>query len=151
MISRWRPWQDRVYVFQRKDRRVVVFDRDGRYLGAWAAARYRPHDLKIVGTWSIPPTRSTRREVVTLAAAPHELGTRGVHSERAAKGPLLAEVGGPFNHPTEMMAHPTANLRDGRLPQRRVHRLRGDGRLVTRGARGQGRASSPAHSIRVRR
>ena len=27
--------QDRVYVFQRKDPPVVVFDRDGNYLGSW--------------------------------------------------------------------------------------------------------------------
>ena len=27
--------QDRVYVFQRKDPPVVVFDRDGNYLGCW--------------------------------------------------------------------------------------------------------------------
>src|SRR6202012_6169495 len=27
--------QDRIYVFQRKNPPVVVFDRDGKYLGAW--------------------------------------------------------------------------------------------------------------------
>src|SRR5271168_5066013 len=27
--------QDRVYVFQRKDPPVVIFDRAGKYLGAW--------------------------------------------------------------------------------------------------------------------
>ena len=35
--------QDRVYVFQRKDPPVVVFDRDGKYLGAWGHRRgHRP-------------------------------------------------------------------------------------------------------------
>ncbi len=29
--------QDRVYVFQRKNPPVVVFDRDGKYLGAWGS------------------------------------------------------------------------------------------------------------------
>ena len=41
--------QDRVYVFQRKDPPVVVFDRDGKYLGAWGSGAVRdPHGLKIV-------------------------------------------------------------------------------------------------------
>ena len=41
--------QDRVYVFQRKDPPVVVFDRDGNYLGAWGAGAVKEaHGLKIV-------------------------------------------------------------------------------------------------------
>src|SRR6476659_3092384 len=41
--------QDRVYVFQRKDPPVVVFDRDGAYLGAWGTGEVKdPHGLKIV-------------------------------------------------------------------------------------------------------
>ncbi len=42
--------QDRVYVFQRKDPPVVVFDRDGKYLGAWGSGEVTdPHGLKIIG------------------------------------------------------------------------------------------------------
>ena len=42
--------QDRIYVFQRKDPPVVVFDRDGKYLGAWGSGEVTdPHGLKIVG------------------------------------------------------------------------------------------------------
>ena len=33
--------QDRVYVFQRKDPPSVVFDRDGKYLGAWGSGEVR--------------------------------------------------------------------------------------------------------------
>ena len=41
--------QDRVYVFQRKDPPVVVFDQAGKYLGAWGAGEVTdPHGLKIV-------------------------------------------------------------------------------------------------------
>ena len=41
--------QDRVYVFQRKDPPVVVFDREGKYLGAWGGGEVTdPHGLKIV-------------------------------------------------------------------------------------------------------
>src|SRR6266702_2381310 len=42
--------QDRIYVFQRKDPPVVVFDRDGKYVGAWGSGEVTdPHGLKIVG------------------------------------------------------------------------------------------------------
>src|SRR5438046_10117307 len=42
--------QDRIYVFQRKDPPVVVFDRDGKYLGAWGSGEVTDqHGLKIVG------------------------------------------------------------------------------------------------------
>ena len=41
--------QDRIYVFQRKDPPVVVFDREGKYLGAWGSDEVTdPHGLKIV-------------------------------------------------------------------------------------------------------
>src|SRR5689334_14097442 len=40
--------QDRIYVFQRKDPPVVVFNRDGIYLGAWGSDLVAdPHGLKI--------------------------------------------------------------------------------------------------------
>ena len=35
--------QDRLYVFQRKDPPVVVFDSDGNYLDAWDTARSTRH------------------------------------------------------------------------------------------------------------
>jgi hypothetical protein len=42
--------RDRVYVFQRKDPPVVVFDRDGNYVSAWGTGEVAdPHGLKIVG------------------------------------------------------------------------------------------------------
>jgi hypothetical protein len=40
--------QDGVYVFQRKDPPLVVFDREGQYLGAWGSGAVTdPHGLKI--------------------------------------------------------------------------------------------------------
>ena len=42
--------RDRSYVFQRKDPPVVIFDREGKYLGAWGSGEVTdPHGLKIVG------------------------------------------------------------------------------------------------------
>ncbi|MCI0441104.1 MAG: hypothetical protein L0177_18530, partial [Chloroflexi bacterium] len=42
--------QDRVYVFQRKEPPIVIFDPDGNYLGAWGhKAITLPHGFSIVG------------------------------------------------------------------------------------------------------
>lgn len=53
--------QDRIYVFQRKDPPVVVFDRDGAYLGAWGTGEVTdPHGLKIVDGVVYTTNRTTR-------------------------------------------------------------------------------------------
>ena len=42
--------QDRIYVFQRRDPPVVVFDRNGKHLASWGTGEVTdPHGLKIVG------------------------------------------------------------------------------------------------------
>ena len=42
--------QDRVYVFQRKDPPVVVFDRDGNYLGAWGTGAVKEVAVFVFGS-----------------------------------------------------------------------------------------------------
>jgi DNA-binding beta-propeller fold protein YncE len=129
--------QDRVYVFQRKDPPVVVFDRDGTYLGSWGAGEVTdPHGLKIVDDVVYTTDRSdsvaksfTLKGEVLLA-----LGTPGVHSDTGCTGsPWLApRAAGPFNHPTEMIRHPNGDIyvTDG-YRNARVHRFTGDGKLIT--------------------
>ncbi len=128
--------RDRIYVFQRKDPPVVIFDRDGRYLGAWGSGEVTdPHGLKIVGDTVYTTDRiDSVAKSFTLDGKPLlELGTRGVHSDTGCEGPpyLAARAAGPFNHPTEMIAHPNGDLyvTDG-YRNARVHRFTGDGRLV---------------------
>jgi DNA-binding beta-propeller fold protein YncE len=136
--------QDRIYVFQRKDPPVVMFDRDGRYLGAWGTGEVTdPHGLKIVGDTVYTTDRSDSvAKSFTLVGKPVlELGTRGRHSDTGTVSNWLAErAAGPFNHPTEMMAHPNGDIyvTDG-YRNARVHRFAGDGRLVASwGEPGQG-------------
>jgi DNA-binding beta-propeller fold protein YncE len=128
--------QDRIYVFQRKDPPVVVFDRDGTYLGAWGSGEVTdPHGLKIVGDVVYTTDRSDSvAKSFTLDGKPLlELGTRGAHSDTGCEGApwLGARAAGPFNHPTEMMAHPNGDIyvTDG-YRNARVHRFTRDGRLV---------------------
>ena len=136
--------QDRIYVFQRKDPPVVVFDRDGKYLGAWGSGEVTdPHGLKIVGDVVYTTDRSDSvAKSFTLDGKPLlELGTRGVHSDTGRVTNWLAErAAGPFNHPTEMIGHPNGDIyvTDG-YRNARVHRFTRDGRLVKSwGAPGHG-------------
>ena len=82
--------QDRVYVFQRKDPPVVVFDREGKYLGAWGSGEVTdPHGLKIVDDVVYTTDRSDSvAKSFTLDGKPLlELGQRGVHSDTGCTGP----------------------------------------------------------------
>ena len=127
--------QDRIYVFQRRDPPVVVFDREGKYLRAWGSGEVTdPHGLKIVSDVVYTTDRSDSvAKSFTLDGKPQlELGQRGVHSDTGHVTNWLAErAAGPFNHPTEMMAHPNGDIyvTDG-YRNARVHRFTRDGRLV---------------------
>jgi DNA-binding beta-propeller fold protein YncE len=129
--------QDRVYVFQRKDPPVVVFDREGKYLGAWGSGEVKdPHGLKIINdvVYTTDRSDSVAKAFSLEGKVLLTLGTPGVHSDTGCKGsPWLAErAAGPFNHPTEMIAHPNGDIyvTDG-YRNARVHRFTRDGQLVT--------------------
>lgn len=128
--------QDRVYVFQRQDPPVVIFDRDGNYLGCWGIGAVKEaHGMKIVDDVVYTTDRPDSVAVsFTLDGKPLlVLGKRGVHSDTGCEGrPWLAQrAGEPFNHPTEMMPHPNGDIyvTDG-YRNCRVHRFTRDGRLV---------------------
>jgi hypothetical protein len=136
--------QDRVYVFQRKDPPILVFDRDGRYLGAWGSGEVTdPHGLKIVGDTVYTTDRiDSVAKSFTLDGKPLlELGTRGVGSDTGeVENWLVERAAGPFNHPTEMIRHPNGDIyvTDG-YRNARVHRFSGDGTLkVSWGTPGKG-------------
>ena len=129
--------QDRIYVFQRKDPPVVIFDREGKYLGSWGSGEISdPHGLKIVGdvVYTTDRTGSVAKSFTLDGKPLLELGERGVYSDTGCTGaPWLAvRAAGPFNHPTEMIAHPNGDIyvTDG-YRNARVHRFTRDGRLVT--------------------
>jgi DNA-binding beta-propeller fold protein YncE len=148
--------QDRVYVFQRKDPPVVVFDRDGNYLGSWGTGSVREaHGMKIVDdvVYTTDRPDSVAMSFTLDGKALLTLGTRGVHSDTGAvKAWLVERPGGPFNHPTEMMPHPNGDIyvTDG-YRNCRVHRFTRDGKLVkswgTPG-KGEGQFHLP-HSIAI--
>ena len=136
--------QDRSYVFQRRNPPVVVFDRDGKHLGAWGTGEITdPHGLKIIGdtVYTTDRSDSVAKGFTLDGKVTFQLGTPGRHSDTGEIKNWLAErAAGPFNHPTEMIAHPNGDLyvTDG-YRNARVHRFTRDGRLVkSSGAPGHG-------------
>jgi DNA-binding beta-propeller fold protein YncE len=126
--------EDRVYVFQRKDPPILVFDRDGKYLDAWGSGEViDPHGLKIVGDVAYTTDRTDSvAKSFTLDGKPIlELGTRGEHADTGkVENWFVERAAGPFNHPTEMIRHPNGDIyvTDG-YRNARVHRFSGDGKL----------------------
>ena len=141
--------QDRVYVFQRKDPPVVVFDRDGNYLGCWGIGAVKEaHGLKIVDDVAYTTDRPDSVAMsFTLDGRPLlVLGKRGVHSDTGAvKAWLVERAGGPVQSPHGDDAPPERrHLRDRRLPQlpRAPLHARRPAREVM-GHAGQGRGPVP--------
>jgi len=128
--------QDHIYVFQRRNPPVVVFDRDGKYLGAWGAGEVTdPHGLKIVGdtVYTTDRSDSVAKSFTLDGKVKLALGTPGRHSDTGKIANWLAErAAGPFNHPTEMIRHPNGDIyvTDG-YRNARVHRFAADGTLKT--------------------
>ena len=150
---------DRVYVFQRTDHPVVVFDCDGTYLTAWGiGAITDPHGLSIANDIVYLTDRSDCVAMAfTLDGKPLQvLGRRGVPSDTGCEKPggLVPQAAAPFHYPTEMVASPSGDLyvSDG-YRNARVHRFTCDGqRLQSWGEPGTapGQFHLP-HSIMVAR
>jgi hypothetical protein len=136
--------QDRIYVFQRRDPPVVVFDRSGKYLGSWGAGEISdPHGLKIVGDTMYTTSRadSVAKSFTLDGKVKLSLGTPGQHSDTGkVENWLVERAAGPFNHPTEMLVHPNGDIyiTDG-YRNARVHRFAANGTLKKSwGAPGKG-------------
>ena len=128
--------QDRVYVFQRKDPPVMIFDRDGNFLSSWGLhAITDPHGIFIQNDIVYLTDRADSVALkYTLDGKPLQiLGHRGVHSDTGGERPgdVVPRSAGPFNYPTEMVPGPSGDLyvSDG-YRNSRVHRFSPDGRLL---------------------
>jgi DNA-binding beta-propeller fold protein YncE len=128
--------QNRVYVFQRKDPPIVVFDAHGNYLDSWGVRAFtNPHGLYIADDVAYLTDRDDSVCLVyTLDGKPLQvLGTRGVHSDTGCDTPgaVVPRAAGPFNYPTEMVPSPSGDLyvSDG-YRNARVHRFSTAGQLL---------------------
>src|SRR3989442_12517834 len=103
--------QDRVYVFQRKDPPVMVFDRNGTYLRCWGIGAFaNPHGIYIADDVVY---LTDREDSVCLTYTLDGrllqiLGHRGVHSDTGCDkhSDLVPHAAWPFNYPTTMVPSP---------------------------------------------
>ena len=128
--------QDRVYVFQRGEPPMLVFDPEGNHLSCWSAGTFnRPHGICISDDIVyVTDSDDSVAFKFTLDGKPLQtLGTRGVHSDTGTEkyGDLVPKAAGPFNHPTELVPAPSGDLyvSDGERNSR-VHRFSSDGQLI---------------------
>jgi hypothetical protein len=139
---------DRVYVFSRSEHPVIVFDRDGRFLGSWGEGEFsRPHGITILrdaaGTggevaWCTDDKDHTVRKYTLDGRLLQTLGTKDTPSdtgyvEASGANALLTirRGAGPFNRPTKVAQAPGGDLyvTDG-YGNARVHRFTASGELI---------------------
>lgn len=127
--------QDRVYAFQRHEPPVVIFDRQGNFVGSWGLnAISNPHGIFIKDDIVYITDREDSVCLrYTLDGKPLQvLGDRGVHSDTGCEvpGQLCPRAAGPFNYPAELVPAPSGDMyvADG-YRNARVHRFAADGRL----------------------
>jgi NHL repeat len=133
--------QDRVYVFNRSEHPVIIYDRDGKFLDTWGDLTLypRPHGISIVDdeVYLVDATDMTARKCTLDGTVLLTLGTSGQVSDTGynAKAPsnltTIARASGPFNVPTRLAVAPSGELyvSDG-YGNARVHRFSASGELL---------------------
>ena len=129
--------QSRVYIFQRKDPPVLVFDRDGNFLRSWGAGMFDdPHGIFIKDDVAYLTDREGSIAMkATLDGKPLlSIGTKGEYSDTGCEvaGEVCPRSAGPFNYVTEMAPAPNGDLyiSDG-YRNARVHRFSAAGDLIS--------------------
>ena len=120
--------QDRVYIFNRGNWPMMIFDADGNFLETWGAGEFnRPHGIFIDGDDNlyladdddhVVEKRTPSGEII------FRLGERGK--------PAAWQEGDPFNRPTDIVVHPESRdifITDG-YGNSRVHKYDSDGNHI---------------------
>jgi sugar lactone lactonase YvrE len=130
--------RDRVYVFNRSEHPVIVYDRDGRFLGSWGEGVFtRPHGITITGddVYCVDDTDHTVRKFTTDGKLLQTLGRPNEPSDSGYVAgtdlQTIARGAGPFNRPTRLSVAPDGSLyvSDG-YGNARVHRFSPSGELI---------------------
>jgi DNA-binding beta-propeller fold protein YncE len=132
---------DRVYVFNRSEHPVIVYDRDGAFLSSWGEGVFtRPHGITITKdvVYCADDTDHTVRAFTLDGELLHTLGTKDQASDSGyspeGRTNLLSIKRGapPFNRPTRLSVSPVTGelyVSDG-YGNARVHRFSADGKLI---------------------
>jgi hypothetical protein len=133
--------QDRVYVFNRSDHPVIIYDQDGKFLDAWGDATQfpRPHGITIVDDiiYLADDTDHTVRKCTLDGKVLMTLGKSGQPSDTGYRSNVPANLtsiergAGPFNRPTRLSIAQNGDLyvADG-YGNARIHHFKADGTLV---------------------
>jgi DNA-binding beta-propeller fold protein YncE len=127
-----------VFVFNRGEHPVIVFDRDGRFLRSWGEGIFkRPHGVTIGpddAVYLCDDCDHTVHKFTTDGKRLWTLGTSGRASDTGATTVdyrTIQRAAGPFNFPTNLAISPQGDLyvADG-YGNARVHRFSADGKLL---------------------
>ncbi len=133
--------QDRVYVFNRSEHPVIVYDREGKFLDAWGDAKTypRPHGITIVDdvVYLADDTDHTVRKCTLDGKVLMTLGTPGQPSDTGYRANVPGNLStiergaAPFNRPTRLSVASSGELyvADG-YGNARIHRFSADGTLI---------------------
>jgi len=139
--------RDRLFIYTREDAQIMIYNRDGSYVGAWGAGFFTPrtHGLTIAPDDSVYCVDEGKEAIFKFTPDGELLQTigTGVASDTGYDGRTLTSItrgGPPFNRPTNVAIAPNGDLyaSDG-YGNASVHHFSADGRLIkTWGAPGNG-------------
>jgi len=133
--------KDNVYVFNRGDHPVIIYDSEGKFLDAWGDKTIYPraHGITIVDdvVYLADDTDHTVRKCTLDGKILMTLGTSGKPSDTGYRSNVPGNLttiergAGPFNRPTRLSIAPDGDLyiADG-YGNARIHRFKPDGTLV---------------------
>jgi hypothetical protein len=132
--------KDRVFVFNRGEHPVIIYDREGRFVGSWGEGLFtRPHGITIHNdiVYCADDTDHTVRALTLDGQVLRTLGTLNQPSDTGYSAVGRANLtsikrgGGPFNRPTRLAVAPNGDLyvSDG-YGNARVHRFSPNGQWI---------------------
>jgi DNA-binding beta-propeller fold protein YncE len=129
--------QDRVYVFNRGEHPVIVYDRDGRFLDAWGHGIFTMAHAITIGpddsVYCVDASDHTVRKFTPDGKLLLTLGAKDRPSDTGYTGTIesIRRGGPPFNRPTKLAIAPNGDLyvSDG-YGNCRVHRFAPSGELL---------------------
>lgn len=132
--------QDRVYVANRGEHPIIVYDRDGRFLHSWGEGIFtRAHGITIQGdlAYCVDDADHTVRAFTldgTLRwtlGTPHQPSDTGYQVSAPANLLTIKHAAGPFNRPTRLVVAPNGEMyvADG-YGNARIHRFSASGELL---------------------
>ncbi len=134
--------QDRVYVFNRSEHPVIVYDREGRFLDSWGEGVFaRAHGISITRDGFIYCTDdkdhtvrkfTTNGKLLETLGTPHKPSDTGyAGASHASSLATIKRGAGPFNRPTRVCDAPNGDLyiSDG-YGNARIHHFTASGELI---------------------